>query len=278
MRTRLRSTTLAACRRGLVWIRSGSGQPTAGERGALRSKCRTDGLSRRSAFNTWTLSAVSSALPQTTVTRPITRSTAAGSFAEAEVTCWRRAAGRPDRTATTAWTAAGNAAPCCTITASRRAAPARMNASPSPVQDTATRRSAQVPAPISGVSPTRPGGCPRIPPVEVAAASKRYDGRLVLDSDDVLSLETLPASLAIIGGGAIGCEFASMFSDAAVLAAHVKAELESGKAEPSPRPTKPNTNGQKTPRHRSFWRCFLLRHIASQGRTRYHSMSISAEN
>ncbi|MGD0381765.1 MAG: dihydrolipoyl dehydrogenase [Acidimicrobiales bacterium] len=39
------------------------------------------------------------------------------------------------------------------------------------------------------------------------------DGRLVLDSDDVLALDALPASLAVIGGGAIGCEFASMFSD-----------------------------------------------------------------
>jgi hypothetical protein len=72
--------------------------------------------------------------------------------------------------------------------------------------------------------------------------------------------------------------FASMFSDAAVLAAHVKAALKSGKAEPSPRPTKPNTNGQKTPRHRSFWRCFLLRHIASQGRTRYHSNDAETGN
>jgi len=39
------------------------------------------------------------------------------------------------------------------------------------------------------------------------------DGRLVLTSDEVLSLDALPASLAVIGGGAIGCEFASMFSD-----------------------------------------------------------------
>jgi dihydrolipoamide dehydrogenase len=39
------------------------------------------------------------------------------------------------------------------------------------------------------------------------------DGRLVLTSDEVLSLETAPASVAIIGGGAIGCEFASMFCD-----------------------------------------------------------------
>jgi dihydrolipoamide dehydrogenase len=39
------------------------------------------------------------------------------------------------------------------------------------------------------------------------------DGRLVLTSDEVLALDALPASVAVIGGGAIGCEFASMFSD-----------------------------------------------------------------
>jgi dihydrolipoamide dehydrogenase len=39
------------------------------------------------------------------------------------------------------------------------------------------------------------------------------DGRVVLTSDDVLALDALPASVAVIGGGAIGCEFASMFSD-----------------------------------------------------------------
>ncbi len=39
------------------------------------------------------------------------------------------------------------------------------------------------------------------------------DGRIVLTSDEVLDLETLPASVAVIGGGAIGCEFASMLSD-----------------------------------------------------------------
>ena len=39
------------------------------------------------------------------------------------------------------------------------------------------------------------------------------DGRYVLTSDEVLALDTLPASVAVIGGGAIGCEFASMFSD-----------------------------------------------------------------
>jgi dihydrolipoamide dehydrogenase len=39
------------------------------------------------------------------------------------------------------------------------------------------------------------------------------DGTLVLTSDEVLALDALPASVAVIGGGAIGCEFASMFAD-----------------------------------------------------------------
>jgi dihydrolipoamide dehydrogenase len=39
------------------------------------------------------------------------------------------------------------------------------------------------------------------------------DGDLVMTSDEVLDLEALPASAVVIGGGAIGCEFASMLSD-----------------------------------------------------------------
>jgi dihydrolipoamide dehydrogenase len=39
------------------------------------------------------------------------------------------------------------------------------------------------------------------------------DGRLVLTSDDVLELSSIPKSVAVIGGGAIGCEFASMMAD-----------------------------------------------------------------
>ncbi|MDA8397396.1 MAG: dihydrolipoyl dehydrogenase [Actinomycetota bacterium] len=42
------------------------------------------------------------------------------------------------------------------------------------------------------------------------------DGRLVMTSDEVLSLTELPSSVAVIGGGAIGCEFASMMSDLGV--------------------------------------------------------------
>ena len=51
------------------------------------------------------------------------------------------------------------------------------------------------------------GSVPRtIPGFEV-------DGRYVLTSDEVLALDKLPSSAVVIGGGAIGCEFASMMSD-----------------------------------------------------------------
>ena len=39
------------------------------------------------------------------------------------------------------------------------------------------------------------------------------DGTLVVTSDELLSIEKLPASAVVIGGGAIGCEFASMMAD-----------------------------------------------------------------
>ena len=38
-------------------------------------------------------------------------------------------------------------------------------------------------------------------------------GGPILTSDEVLDLEHVPARIAVIGGGAIGCEFASMFAD-----------------------------------------------------------------
>jgi dihydrolipoamide dehydrogenase len=51
------------------------------------------------------------------------------------------------------------------------------------------------------------GSLPRtIPGFEV-------DGRFVVTSDEMLSLDRLPARAAVIGGGAIGCEFASMLAD-----------------------------------------------------------------
>ncbi len=39
------------------------------------------------------------------------------------------------------------------------------------------------------------------------------DGKTIVTSDEFLSLTSLPKSAAVIGGGAIGCEFASMLSD-----------------------------------------------------------------
>ena len=39
-----------------------------------------------------------------------------------------------------------------------------------------------------------------------------FDGRIVVDSDDVLSLTAIPSRLVVIGGGVIGCEYASIFA------------------------------------------------------------------
>ncbi len=39
------------------------------------------------------------------------------------------------------------------------------------------------------------------------------DGKLVMTSDELLSIDKLPERAVVIGGGAIGCEFASMMSD-----------------------------------------------------------------
>jgi len=51
------------------------------------------------------------------------------------------------------------------------------------------------------------GSVPRtLPGLEV-------DGKLIVTSDEFLALESLPARAAVVGGGAIGCEFASMLSD-----------------------------------------------------------------
>ncbi len=40
-----------------------------------------------------------------------------------------------------------------------------------------------------------------------------FDGELVLSSDDVVDVDDVPARTAVIGGGAIGCEFASFLAD-----------------------------------------------------------------
>jgi len=52
-----------------------------------------------------------------------------------------------------------------------------------------------------------PGSVPRtLPGFDV-------DGTLVVTSDEFLDITALPATAAVIGGGAIGCEFASMLAD-----------------------------------------------------------------
>ena len=51
-------------------------------------------------------------------------------------------------------------------------------------------------------------------PVELAQL--RFDGHKIITSDDILSCSTLAKSLLIIGGGVIGCEFASLFSSLGV--------------------------------------------------------------
>lgn len=47
-------------------------------------------------------------------------------------------------------------------------------------------------------------------PIELPAF--KFDSKAILSSDDILNLKEIPASLLIIGGGVIGCEFACLFS------------------------------------------------------------------
>jgi NAD(P) transhydrogenase len=51
----------------------------------------------------------------------------------------------------------------------------------------------------TGSRPTRPAEVP-------------FDGRIVMDSDDVLTLTAIPKRLVVIGGGVIGCEYAGIFA------------------------------------------------------------------
>jgi dihydrolipoamide dehydrogenase len=47
-------------------------------------------------------------------------------------------------------------------------------------------------------------------PLELNAL--RFDGKKIVSSDEILNLKQIPKLLLIIGGGVIGCEFASLFS------------------------------------------------------------------
>ncbi len=42
------------------------------------------------------------------------------------------------------------------------------------------------------------------------------DGKRIMTSDDILKMDTLPKDIVIVGGGAVGVEFASMFADVGV--------------------------------------------------------------
>ena len=46
----------------------------------------------------------------------------------------------------------------------------------------------------------------------------KFDGKNIFDSDDILSMETVPRTMTVVGGGVIGTEYASMF---AALGTHV---------------------------------------------------------
>jgi NAD(P) transhydrogenase len=48
------------------------------------------------------------------------------------------------------------------------------------------------------------------PPPDVEA-----DGKVVITSDQVCDLQTLPRTMAVVGGGVIGIEYASMFAASA---------------------------------------------------------------
>jgi len=51
-------------------------------------------------------------------------------------------------------------------------------------------------------------------PRELAVDGFAFDDDTVLSSEEVLQLSEVPARVAVVGGGAIGCEFASFFVDA----------------------------------------------------------------
>jgi NAD(P) transhydrogenase len=51
----------------------------------------------------------------------------------------------------------------------------------------------------TGSHPRHPDGLP-------------FDGRLVYDSDSILAMQRIPKSMVVIGGGIIGCEYASIFT------------------------------------------------------------------
>ncbi len=72
------------------------------------------------------------------------------------------------------------------------------------------------------VQVTRPNGQSDLleaPFIVIATGSRprrgpeaRFNDRTICDSDSILATETLPKTMSVIGGGVIGCEYASMFA------------------------------------------------------------------
>ena len=58
----------------------------------------------------------------------------------------------------------------------------------------------------AGVVLLAPGSSPRHPP------GVPFDGGHIFDSDSVLEMNDIPASMIVVGGGVIGCEYASIFA------------------------------------------------------------------
>ncbi|MDB4916703.1 MAG: Soluble pyridine nucleotide transhydrogenase [Gemmatimonadetes bacterium] len=50
------------------------------------------------------------------------------------------------------------------------------------------------------------GSCPMIP------VGYDVDGEIIVDSDSLLTLQRIPASMVVVGGGVIGCEYACIFA------------------------------------------------------------------
>src|SRR5947209_20607741 len=61
-------------------------------------------------------------------------------------------------------------------------------------------------------STTTTAGSTRRPSKSTRDPHIPFDGERIFTSDDVLQLDRLPRTLAVVGAGVIGCEYASIFA------------------------------------------------------------------
>ena len=71
-------------------------------------------------------------------------------------------------------------------------------------------------APAATASSTRPTSSSRPARGSSRCRASTPDGKRIVTSDDVLKMDTLPKDIVIVGAGAVGVEFASMFHDLGV--------------------------------------------------------------